>query len=578
MTFSAWLKTLGLELGSLKASQKTKLKAKFDAEVKAKSGRTSTATKTPRRRLTAKKSDDPAPKPARRPAPRRISAAKELQNLRKLRASETERADGIERLFLKFKNDFNDKTQIEFEGQKMSIQAFKRKALTDGKVTKSDVELTLLRASIGAPGRRKAPAGHIVQQLRDMPNEVFACAITRQNGVTPAKAKNPVTGKIYGYERYYKPEVLEASDSPKLRNLSLHQLMDLINIQANGYSYGQNRKTDDFIQTTRKSMRKLEAAGPTTMNLATIFEDSGYKTLWAAYDGVETTWEQIAKVVTVTDFKTHNIYRLGSSGAYRLVGVDGELETAGWTEDKYTHAADTYGKIVGLDRKHLINDDMGAFSRIMVDLGIESAKTKEELVWLMLLGNLATLFPTNGSRKNYISGANSNLSVEGLSQMEALWQTQVDADASPMTIPPAKIIVGTNNKTIARQLYNQQRIEIPPAFTDTQRQFTDNPHKGLYPVVVSPYINNTAIKQRVSKLNKGAAIPGQTQTGWFMSADPNNPVGATLLVSLLNGNRRPTLESADMAFDRLGMLWRAYDDFGVDEGDYRFMAFSKGAT
>lgn len=582
MTFSAWLKSMGLEASEIKAASKAKLQAKWRQEMKASKTKSSTAT-APRRRIKATKSTDEDPAPRRRAgsAPRKISAAKstakEIARLRELKAAESNRFDGIERTFNKFKGDFTAQSKVVFEGRRMSLQAFKQKALSDGDITQSDVELTLLRASIGTP-ERKAPAAHMVQQIRDMPSEIIAAAVTRQNGTTPAREKNKVTGKEYGYEVYYKEKVLEASDNPHLKNLSLHQLMDMVHIQAHGHSYHGNRKTDSFIQATRQAMRKIEAAGPTTMNLTTIFEDSGYKTMWAAYDSVETTWEQIAKVVTVTDFKTHNIYRLGSSGAYRLIGVDGELEHGGFTEDKYTHAADTYGKIVGLDRKHMINDDMGAFSRIMVDLGLESAKTKEELVYMLLLGSLATLFPTNGSRKNYISGATSNLSVEGMTQMEALWQTQVDADNSPMTIPPSKILVGTNQKTIARQLYNQQRIEIPPAFTDTQRQFTDNPHKGLYPVVVSPYINNTAIKQRVSKLNKGSAISGQTQTGWFMLSDPNNPVGATLLVSLLNGNRRPTLESADMSFDRLGMLWRAYDDFGVDEGDYRFMAFSKGAA
>ena len=65
------------------------------------------------------------------------------------------------------------------------------------------------------------------------------------------------------------------------------------------------------------------------------------------------------------------------------MGADGQLEHGEWDDQKYTVAADTYGKIVGLDRKHLINDDLNAFAQIMTMLGLEGAKALEELVYVV---------------------------------------------------------------------------------------------------------------------------------------------------------------------------------------------------
>jgi hypothetical protein len=593
MNFNAWVKSLGLDPKKLTASQKKGLQAQYNEmkSLKAKAAKSGTATKTrtrkapPAKKITARR-------PASDPSPRRIKASRQtdddddddatlsLARRRRLEAKETNRIDRINACFLKFQDDVSLDDKVKYNGKQMTARTFKAKAIQDG-LSSNDVELVMLRASMpGATKTAAGPAIHMAQQVRDLGNEVMACALVRQSGMVKAKAKHPWTGEEWGYEHWYPDKVLEASGHKALRNLSLHQLMDYTCIQANGYGFHGNRKSDDFINATRMALKKLDvqATGPTTMNLGTIFEDSGYKIMWAAFQGVEGTWQEVARVESVSDFKTHNMYRMSTTGAYKLIGVDGLLEHGGFTEEKYSHAADTYGKMVGLDRRHIINDDMGVFNRIMADLGAESAKSMEELVWLLLLGSLTTLFPTDNSNKNYISGADSTISVEGLTKMTAQWGNQVDADNSAMMIPAVKMIVGWNNLIPARNLFQKSSFVIPPGSSLTEKQFIDNPFVGQYPVVATPFINNTAIKQRVSKINAGAAIPGQTQTGWFLAADPNNPAGASIIVSLLNGNRLPTLQSSDAAFDMLGLQWRGFHDFGVDLGDYRFMAFSKGAT
>ena len=73
---------------------------------------------------------------------------------------------------------------------------------------------------------------------------------------------------------------------------------------------------------------------------------------------------------------------------------------------------------------------------------------------------------------------------------------------------------------------------------------------------MSPYLNNTAIRDQ-----DGKAITGQSDTGWYLFADPM--VRAAIGVAFLNGQRLPTIESSETEFQTLGMQWRGYLDFGV---------------
>lgn len=583
MNFQSWLKAKGFVLSKLTAKQKASLKASYEAERKAaKDAKTKTAGKTtvtasdgkPRRRVAASKS---------RTVPSRIAASRRkaevntedyLDRIAAGVANETERQSRIRELCLQFEDEVDT---VRAGSKEVKLATFRKNALTDRSVTPEHVELTLMRAAMPKPGdvSGATPFIHMAQQVRDLPNEVLACALTRNFNKVPASKEHEWSGEKYGYEHWYPEKVLEASSHKDLRNLTFHQLMDIQIAATGGYWHG-NRKSDEFIKESRKALIKANASGPSTMNLSTIFEDSAKKIMLAAFNLVNSTWQEIAQTRTVTDFKTHNMYRMTTAGAYRLVGVDGQLEHGGWSEEKFTHGADTYGKIVGLDRKHLINDDMGVFQSIMTELGNEAAVTMEELVYVLFLGSLTTLFPTDNSNGNYISGATSNVSITGLTQMVPRFENRVDADGRPILTPADRILVGTQDRVIAGQLFKNN--SIVPAQSTTVDRFTDNPHVGAYRPIVTPFLNNTAIKQRVSKINQGASIPGQSGTQWFMFQNPNSAQGAALLVSLLNGNRQPTLEQADAPFDVLGLRWRAFHDFGVDLGDYRFAAMSKGAA
>ena len=50
------------------------------------------------------------------------------------------------------------------------------------------------------------------------------------------------------------------------------------------------------------------------------------------------------------------------------------------------------------------------------------------------------------------------------------------------------------------------------------------------------------------------------------------------MVSFLNGQESPTVESAEADFNTLGVQFRGYHDFGCDAADYLCGVMSKGAA
>jgi len=88
-----------------------------------------------------------------------------------------------------------------------------------------------------------------------------------------------------------------------------------------------------------------------------------------------------------------------------------------------------------------------------------------------------------------------------------------------------------------------------------------NPHTNKFQVVVSDYLDNED-------------YAGSSAKAWYLLADPN--AIPAIEVVFLNGKQVPTVEKSDMVFNRLGIEFRGYLDFGVKEQDFRGALKMKG--
>jgi hypothetical protein len=421
-------------------------------------------------------------------------------------------------------------------------------AIADG-TSATTFELTARRAA------RSSAVIHTTKPGESMDGQVLECALARQ-----------IFSKADWIEKTYNEKTLTASDAKSMRGIGLHYLIDL-SIKAAGQSYTGSRKCNDYIRAALRATRSLNASGYSTISVPNILENVGNKAMIASYEAQETIWKEIAAVRSLSDFKIHSRYMLDALGSYRKIGATGELKHVSLSDAKFTLQGDTYGAILELTRQDMFNDDLMAFEQIPVKLGMMAAIRIEEAVLVLLLSNPSSFFHANN--KNLITGG-AALSLTTLGIAEQKFMNQVDSNGKPILHRPDRLLVGTQDATKARNIFTEANVMFGGGDTTVGAQLVNNPHTGKFKPIVSPYLNNTAITDE-----NGAAISGQSATKSYLFCNP--ALRAALNVGFLNGNQVPTLESSDVDFDRLGMSWRSYHDWGVGMEDPKAAVLDAGA-
>ncbi|MCC7409360.1 MAG: Mu-like prophage major head subunit gpT family protein [Phycisphaeraceae bacterium] len=301
-------------------------------------------------------------------------------------------------------------------------------------------------------------------------------------------------------------------------------------------------------------MAPIQAA-LSNIDIGGILSSVANKFLLEGFFSVERTWRNICAVRSVGDFKTVTSYRLIGADQYEQVAPGGELKHGTLGQETYSNKADTYGLLLGIDRRDIINDDLGAISTVPRKLGRGSGLKINDVFWTIFLNN-AAFFATGN--KNYLSGANTALGIDAMSAVEQAFSDQVDSDGKPIGVLPAVLLVPTSLSAMATQLFKSLEIRDTTANTKTP---VANPHQGKFRAEVSRYLGNSK-------------FAGNSQKAWYLLADPADL--AVIEVAFLNGQESPTIETAEADFNVLGVQMRGYHDFGVALQDPRGGVKAKG--
>ena len=392
-------------------------------------------------------------------------------------------------------------------------------------------ELEVLRAS-----RPKAPAIHAPDN--SVTSEVLEAACFQ-------------SAKLEGIEKVCSTQAIEIAAKRFQGGLGLQELLFEAAI-ANGYTG----------RTFRDSRRVLEAAfgrgieaGMTTIDVGGILSNVANKFLLEGFFSVERVWRSICAVRNVSDFKTVTSHRLVGKDQYEQVAPGGELKQGTLGEETYTNKADTYGLMLSIDRRDIINDDLGAITTVPRKLGRGSGLKINDVFWTAFMNNAAFFSAGN---KNFVSGADTALGIDGLTKGEVAFMDLVDSDGKPTGVMPAIMLVPTALSAMGTQLYKS--VELRDTTANTKFPVA-NPHQGKFRIEVSRYLSN-------------ALYTGNSAKAWYLLADPSDlPV---IEMAFLNGQEAPTVETSDADFNMLGIRMRGYHDFGVNLQDPRGGVKSKG--
>ena len=360
-----------------------------------------------------------------------------------------------------------------------------------------------------------------------------------------------LAGKAPDVEEQFDEPTLDAADRRFKGSINFQELL-LEAAWANGYD---GRSFRDHRTVLRFAFGQGIAAASTTIDIGGILSNVANKFLLDGFFSVERTWRNICAVRNVSDFKTVTSYRLIGKDQYELVQPGGEIKQGSLGQETYSNKADTYGLILSIDRRDIINDDLGAITTVPRKLGRGSGLKINDVFWTVFLNNAAFFVAGN---KNYQAGANTVLNIDGLTLADVMFNDQVDGDGKPIGIMPAILLVPTALNAIGTQLYKS--LELRDNTTNAKTPVA-NPHVGRFRVEVSRYLAN-------------AQYTGNSSKAWYLLAEPIDlPV---IEVAFLNGQESPTIETADADFNQLGIKMRGYHDFGVALQDPRGGVKSKG--
>jgi hypothetical protein len=415
------------------------------------------------------------------------------------------------------------------EGKHPDIEA---QAIEEGwDVTKT--ELHVLRAS-----RPQVPMA-IQSSGAQRPNnpQVFEAVALMASGLPSSRV-----------QALYAEPVLEAAD--KLRGIGVQEFCEM--------ACGQQ-----LPRFRRDATGWLQAAF-SSASLPGVLSNIANKMLLEGYNYVEDAWRRIAKIASVNDFKEHTRYRMTGSFKFQQVGPDGEIKHGQLDEQQFGQKADTHGIMFALTRQMIINDDLGAFTDIPRQIGMGAAEAIAEAVWALWLRN-----PLQSDGKaffhadhnNYSEGADTALSIDGLTAAEILFAQQVKPNGKPLGIMPSLLLVPPGLKVAAEML--MKSLQLNETTTTNKAKPATNPHAGKFDVVSSVYLSNTSFSNASNK-------------AWYLLADPNRL--SAIEVAFLNGVDRPTVEKTDADFSTLGVQFRGYIDFGVREQDHRGAVKLKGES
>ncbi len=305
--------------------------------------------------------------------------------------------------------------------------------------------------------------------------------------------------------------------------------------------------------------RNVQAAF-TAISLPGILSNLANKEAVEGYMEEDSVWKDIAQIKRSSDFKTSTTYRLLDNMKYEKLPPGGKIKHGTLGEESFTRSVDTYARMGQITRQDIINDDLQLLDDLRNVIGRGGALALNELFWTVFLANLATIF--TATRTNYIEGSTTNLGTDGvgLGLGQKAWRkrTSPTADGAKRLSGRAKfLLVPPELETIADALYvarNDSSVKV----SDT------NTFAGKYKPIVANQLSDSSFS-------------GYSTTAWYLLGDKS--AGTPVVVSFLNGQETPTVESADADFSTLGIQFRGYHDFGCDLGDgYLNALMSKGAT
>jgi ATP-dependent Clp endopeptidase proteolytic subunit ClpP len=313
------------------------------------------------------------------------------------------------------------------------------------------------------------------------------------------------------------------------------------------------------IRTEGMNSREIVAASFTqsSSDFPVLLESVMHKTLLGAYATQAMTWNRFCKIGTVSDFRAHNRYRVGSLGNLQPKNELGEYKNVAIPDgEKSSISAATKGFILNISREAIINDDLGAITDQASAAGRAAARTVEVDVYALLASN-SGLGPVLSDGKTLFHADHGNIAPGAAMAVDVL-------DAMRVLMAQQKDVTGNDFLDLRPEI-----LMVPVGLGGSARVIIG----AEYDTSVS---NKFQVPNKVRGLVRDIVdTPRMAGTRFHLLASPAE--AAAIEVAFLDGQSEPYLETAQ-AFDTDGGRLKVRMDYGVAGHDFRGAVTNAGTA
>lgn len=274
--------------------------------------------------------------------------------------------------------------------------------------------------------------------------------------------------------------VLNAKRSA-MQNALLHRCDSNVKLEETGREFRGMRLVDmarEFVEMaggTARGMTPQElaraalgcdrqavrAAGMhSTSDFPLLLGSTVNRTLRDAYTNAPQTWRPLGRQTTVPDFRAVTRAALGDIAALEQVKEHGEYKYGTLSEDGAPIKVAKFGKIIAITWETIVNDDLGALTRIPAALGNAAAATESNVVWALLLGNpnFTDGVPFYDAAHGNLAGGGGAINTTTLAAARSALRKQKSKAGEFLNLSPEFLVVGPDKELEAYQFTSSNYV------------------------------------------------------------------------------------------------------------------------
>lgn len=277
-----------------------------------------------------------------------------------------------------------------------------------------------------------------------------------------------------------------------------------------------------------------------------LLASAGNRVLRKSYDSYKGGLRRACRQSTVRDFRAKQNLALSEAPKLEKVNEFGEFKrTSKMGEMMESYKLSTWGKIFGITRQALVNDDLDAFGQMAAKFGVSAAEFESQALVDLLASN-----PTMSDGNALFHASHGNLAAGpaamdsnslGAARLALRMQKGIDGK-TPIDVTAKYYII----PAALELAFDMLTIPLPGASKGADA----NLFSGSFEKIVDPRLDAYSTKN------------------WYMSADPD--LFDTIEYSYLEEQPGPQIVTRE-GFDVDGMEIKVYLDFGCGAVDWRGM-------